>query len=713
MIYSVKTSIAGKLFLFLFLFLLVTIIPLFYVANNALREFGAYTNATNTHQIRKMTDAYLSAMTREQARKFDEIFTRIKTSAVFLANAAAQVYSHPERYAAVENPFPHMICSPKNSIFFTPETDPVVTAFWGDDKVPPGIQRELDALSSLDPFLKNTKKLTDESLAVHIIALSGIGKYYTEDPTAKQTCYDLPPPQEFDMRDGEPVTVFTRQAFPDFSARWTRLYQDDATANLMMTATAPVVDDDGTLRGIAGIDLPLNRITRDLLTNGFHNKQQQGTTFFAFFMGTQSELIAFPSEYLPLLGLEVDTTEFKYSSHILNYRLTDSHIPAVRQAALRLIQGTDRLLKLDLHRETYILASEQLVETGWHIVLVSREKELLSSVHQTREALDKSLTAVSKNFIFYAVLIVLVSLTLMLFTVRIIVRPIRQLTQLTRKVAQKDYSEFSPVKRRDELGELSDAFNRMIQQLLVSEKREKAHAASLAKRSLQLKQLNEHLVLTEETQRKTIASDLHDSIAQTLAMGISKIKNVIESGNNPRPGDLDEIQGFLEKSVREIRSLIYQLSPPILDDFDIDIAIGFLVEETNEQHGAEFTYVNNLTESVRINHALKVTLYRAVNELLTNILKHAGTLSAEIELSHLGGNLIIRVEDQGDGMDVNNASNMQGSGFGLYSLSERMGNFGGGLEIESTLGSGTRIILTAPVSTKEETHEKNKNYYRG
>ena len=240
-----------------------------------------------------------------------------------------------------------------------------------------------------------------------------------------------------------------------------------------------------------------------------------------------------------------------------------------------------------------------------------------------------------------------------------------------------------------------------------------AHAASLARRTTQLKQLNEHLVFCEEIQRKTIASDLHDSIAQTLGMGISKIKNITESGTTPGKEDLHDIQCVLEQAVREVRSLIYRLSPPILDDFDIDIAIGFLVEETNAREKTEFIYTNHVKDPIPLNHALKITLYRAANELLTNIRKHAGTLEAKIVLSVTDQDIILQVKDQGKGMDTEKVKNMLDGGFGLYSLSERIQNFGGTLTLDSAPGQGTHITITTPLQTKESAHEEKHAHHCG
>ncbi len=221
---------------------------------------------------------------------------------------------------------------------------------------------------------------------------------------------------------------------------------------------------------------------------------------------------------------------------------------------------------------------------------------------------------------------------------------------------------------------------------------------TVAQRTLQLKRLNEHLIYSEESERKAIASDLHDSVTQTLALSMFKLKNIQESDTDIDKADLSEIQNYIEQSIREIRSLIYQLSPPILDDFDIEIALGFLIEETNVKHNSRFKYINNIEDPVDLDQAVKVTLYRAVNELITNILKHSGCNDGEIEVSQTKENIIVRVEDHGAGFDVETIKKSASFGFGLKSLSERMENFEGKFLVESNFGKGTKIILMAPVS---------------
>ncbi len=706
MIHRLRTSITGKLFVFICCSLLLTLLPLFLIVHNALTQFGDYAYETNARQIKTISSDSLSALAMARAQKYDQVFNRIKGSAALLAQRASEIYTRLEEHGQVPlEPIP-LKMNPANQIFFTPSSHPIITAFWGDRKISPDIQQEINALSHLGPFLKKTRELTQECIATHIITLSGIGQYYTLNPLAKSQCFDLPPPFEFDLRQGAPVLMFTEQTGQNYQPRWTDPYKDDVIDGFMMTASAPILDHQNRLQGIAGIDIPLDSLVPDLVQQELNNPVEQEKIFFEFLMDQKGRLIAFPERYFELFGLEIAPGRFKYSRDILN--LADAKQVEIKTAVPQLLENRSSLLRLSIHSDPYIFAASRLAETGWHLVMVSREKDPLSSVHQTRTALEKGLSQVSGFYLKYSALILLVAVLFIFCAVKVIIQPIKQLTQLTQKVSEGDLTMVSQIRRQDEIGVLAQAFNQLVQRLILSEQNEQSHARSLEVKADQLRQFNEHLVFSEEMERKTIASDLHDSIAQTLALGISKIKNMHLSQAPVAPEDLAEIQAVLEQAIREIRSLIYKLSPPILDDFDIDIALGFLVEETNARHHTHFTCINSLEEAVDLPHALKLTLYRATDELITNILKHAHTRTAEFEISAGEGQICIRVEDEGVGMNVSQHKRVQGLGFGLYSISERMKNFGGCLDMVSAPGKGTKIILTAPIPPKSEANlEKN------
>lgn len=219
----------------------------------------------------------------------------------------------------------------------------------------------------------------------------------------------------------------------------------------------------------------------------------------------------------------------------------------------------------------------------------------------------------------------------------------------------------------------------------------------IQKRTTELKRLNDHLVFLEDSERKNLASELHDSVAQSLAMAVSTIKTINETDSGYGKEALPTVQKNIENAIKEVRILIQRLHPQILEDFNIDIVIGCLIEAVNEKEQIQITYINNLTESVTLAEATKMTVYRAINELISNILRHSDASAAEIELTKINNSIRISVEDNGKGFEFNTYHQKNYCGFGLYSLSERIKNMCGKLIIDSSLGKGTKVIMIVPV----------------
>ncbi len=215
------------------------------------------------------------------------------------------------------------------------------------------------------------------------------------------------------------------------------------------------------------------------------------------------------------------------------------------------------------------------------------------------------------------------------------------------------------------------------------------------KRTLELKKLNDHLIHSEENQQKRFAAELHDNILQSLGWSVSLLKDRGESYGN-KDEYLIDAQRHIENSTRQIRELIHDLHPQVLEDFSIDVAIGYLVEKFNEDKQLHIEFTNNLEEPENINKTIKITLYRAASELINNILKHAGTTKAKLELTNNKNIIKIQVHDNGVGFIVNSKSYTPNSGFGLFSLSERLNNMGGKLKIDSSPGKGTSVELSIP-----------------
>ncbi|MCA1785983.1 MAG: hypothetical protein LC657_08385, partial [Desulfobacteraceae bacterium] len=113
------------------------------MATRGLKEFGHFSDVTNTRQIREMTDVYLTTMVLEKAQKFDQFFSSIQASAAFVALKAQDAYRHMDTSASVHSKPPHMTLNPENKVFYTPASEPVITAFWADSTISPQISAEI------------------------------------------------------------------------------------------------------------------------------------------------------------------------------------------------------------------------------------------------------------------------------------------------------------------------------------------------------------------------------------------------------------------------------------------------------------------------------------------------------------------------------------------------------------------------------------------
>jgi signal transduction histidine kinase len=223
---------------------------------------------------------------------------------------------------------------------------------------------------------------------------------------------------------------------------------------------------------------------------------------------------------------------------------------------------------------------------------------------------------------------------------------------------------------------------------------------------LQLRTLASQLSMAEQHERLKIATQLHDSVTQNLAMSKMKLSAIQQL---PLPdyiaNEISALRTLLEKTIRSIRSLSFDLSPPILHDLGLEAALEWLAEKMEQEHSIRVQLEDDANEKP-LDENLRNLLFVMVRELLINVAKHANTTDAKISVWREGNLIQIEVQDKGCGFEpsTNVLEANSSSGFGLFSIRERLRHFGGRLAIQSAVGSGTRVRLTAPLKlqTKEE-----------
>lgn len=216
-----------------------------------------------------------------------------------------------------------------------------------------------------------------------------------------------------------------------------------------------------------------------------------------------------------------------------------------------------------------------------------------------------------------------------------------------------------------------------------------------------LRGLASQLAQAEEQARRSTAADLHDGVAQLLAACKMRVDG-LRTRLQDRPAEqLEDIGEMLDQAIVATRTITLELSPPMLYDLGLEPALSWLVARVRDKLNLECELVDD-GRPKPLDPEVRLALFQSVRELLQNVRKHAGVDSVRIQLQRDDGNILVTVEDDGVGFDPALAEENpdEHHGFGLFSIRERISLLGGGFRIDSTPGRGTRVIISAPVSTE-------------
>jgi PAS domain S-box-containing protein len=215
----------------------------------------------------------------------------------------------------------------------------------------------------------------------------------------------------------------------------------------------------------------------------------------------------------------------------------------------------------------------------------------------------------------------------------------------------------------------------------------------------QLRSLVAELGRTEQRERRRLAAELHDHLAQLLAVCKMRVSAIHAAAvrNDPRvAGEAEVVREFLGDGIAYTRTMMADLRPEVLDDHDLAAALRWVAQRM-ERHGLTVRVADDGTPKP-LDPDLLGLLFESVRELLFNVLKHAGTNEATVALERPDGIVRVTVADEGLGFDTARAgAPSDGGGFGLFSIRERLDLLGGSVEVESREGRGTRVTLVAPL----------------
>jgi len=215
-----------------------------------------------------------------------------------------------------------------------------------------------------------------------------------------------------------------------------------------------------------------------------------------------------------------------------------------------------------------------------------------------------------------------------------------------------------------------------------------------------LQKLTTEITLIEEKQKKEIATNIHDHLSQSLIISKMRINDLKK---NPQLKVIDEDLQFIETHISEAlensRKITYELSPPVLYQLGIIDALNWLLEDVEATHKIKCQLSSNIT-SIKLDDGKSILLFRSIQELITNAIKYANASLITLNFDKNEHGIDILTTDNGVGFDTSslNSHHPSGSGFGLFTVRERIRNIQGDFTIVSKINAGTTVKIIIPLS---------------
>jgi signal transduction histidine kinase len=201
------------------------------------------------------------------------------------------------------------------------------------------------------------------------------------------------------------------------------------------------------------------------------------------------------------------------------------------------------------------------------------------------------------------------------------------------------------------------------------------------------------VVQTQELERKRLARELHDETGQALTSVLLGLRALEEAKDEATLREAAaNVRQLVVDTLQDVRRLAVELRPKALDDFGLVPALERLTQTFSEQTGIT-THLEAAIGNVRLPDEVETTLYRTVQEALTNVVKHARATQVSVVVTRKGGGVTALIEDDGVGMAESRGGN---GGIGLLGMRERVALVGGRLEVESSPRGGTTLAIEVP-----------------
>jgi signal transduction histidine kinase len=439
------------------------------------------------------------------------------------------------------------------------------------------------------------------------------------------------------------------------------------TGRHVVTIASPLFDDRGVMRGVLG--LPVDLVS------------------FA--------PVAARADWPPGTGIsiyDIDGTLIARSNDPERYvgtrQVEDEAIGAVlkqRDGTLR-ATGTDKVEK--------IYGFVRIPEADWVAVAAIPTESILADT--VKNAVRRSAVA--------ATLITVVGLLAWLVGRRI-VRPIRAIAQMAEAVGRGMYAVRAQPQGTREIDDVAAQLNHMLDTLEAERKRLAESEARYRQMNERLHGLSGQLIRVQESERRSLARELHDRVGQNLAalkLGLQLLESKLRLADpSAEPLSralrrLTDAYQIIDAVVGQVRDVMAELRPPLLDEYGLLAALRAYVQRMAERIETPIEVHGN-TAAPRPPAAAESALFAAALEAITNSLKHALADRIDIDLDYHDACWTLSVTDDGVGFEPNHSAREDGeSNWGILTMRERIEGVGGRLRVEAGSRRGTRVVFELP-----------------
>jgi signal transduction histidine kinase len=380
---------------------------------------------------------------------------------------------------------------------------------------------------------------------------------------------------------------------------------------------------------------------------------------------------------------------------------------------------------------------DQRIETI-ELVLQRFARSISDESREANKEFHRVLTNTIRSGLVISLIGVLAALAVSVLTTRRIVRPLSEITRATLELEKGNYLIELKHHSDDEIGVLADTFRRMSEQVekrtaeqqesnkhlkqeigerKVAEEEVRRLNSDLEQRvvarTVELRNLYQHLQTVREEERAIISRDIHDDLGQLLTalkIDLLWMRKKLPGEHRQLFEKTLEMETHFDEAVRIVRRISTELRPAILDDLGLTEAIEWHTQEFQKRTGI-ISEVRSSFDCSTLDVGRSTALFRIFQETLTNICRHAEATRVEVTLSKKGDELVASIMDNGKGITEQHLRDPLS--LGLIGMRERARCFGGEVIINRLPNGGTGVRIIIPLVGREKEQPNDQDTYRG